>query len=77
MIFMLSLLPGINTALAKQILVVFVTQKSEKSYNRNNMIIITIVSFLPKILGRNWEFPKGSVWGGKSLFKVPGEEGFW
>ena len=32
-----------------------------------------IVSFLPKILGKNKDFPKGSVWGGKSLFKVVGE----
>ena len=30
----------------------------------------------PKILGRNWDFPKGSVWEGKSLFKVPGRKGF-
>ena len=35
-----------------------------------------IVSFLPKILGRNQDFPKDSVWGGESLFKVPGEKGF-
>ena len=41
------------------------------------VVITDIVSFLPKILGRNWDFPKGSVWGGKSLFKVPGEKGFW
>ena len=33
------------------------------------------VSFLSKILGRNQDFPKGSVWG-ESLFKVPGEKGF-
>ena len=35
-----------------------------------------IVSFLSKILGRNQDFPKGSVWEGKSLFKVPGRKGF-
>ena len=36
---------------------------------------LPIVSFLPKIQ----DFPKSSVWGeeGKSLFKVPGEKGFW
>ena len=29
-----------------------------------------------KILGRNQDFPKGYVWEGKSLFKVPGRKGF-
>ena len=41
------------------------------------VVITDIVSFLPKILGRNQDFPKGSVWRGKSLFKVHGEKGFW
>ena len=37
-----------------------------------------IVSFLPKIFGRNQDFPKGSVWGEVTFFfKVPGEKGFW
>ena len=30
---------------------------------------VGIVSFLPKILGRNWDFPKGSVWGGGVTFQ--------
>ena len=34
-----------------------------------------ILSFHPKILRRNQDFSKGSVWG-KSLFKVPEEEWF-
>ena len=34
------------------------------------------MSFLSKILGRNQDFPKGSIWEGKSLFKVPGRKGF-
>ena len=38
---------------------------------------LNIVSFLPKLLGRNQDFRKGFVWRGKSLFKVPGEKGFW
>ena len=33
------------------------------------------VSFLSKNLGRNQDFPKGSVWG-KLFFKVPREKGF-
>ena len=42
------------------------------------VVITDIVPFLPKILWRNQDFPKGSVGRGelKSLFKVPGEKGF-
>ena len=34
------------------------------------------MSFLPKILGRNWDFPKGSVWGGSHFSKCLGRKGF-
>ena len=33
-----------------------------------------IVSFLPKILGRNQDFTRGPVWGGDSVLKMPGEK---
>ena len=36
-----------------------------------------IVSFLPKILGRNQDFTRGPVWGGELCFKNAwGEIGF-
>ena len=35
-----------------------------------------IVSFLPKILGRNRDFPKGSVCGGSHFSKYLGRNGF-
>ena len=35
-----------------------------------------IVSFLPKIWGRNQDFPKVSVWGGSHFLKCLGRKGF-
>ena len=35
-----------------------------------------IVSFLPKISGRNQDFTKGSVWGGSHFSKCLGRKGF-
>ena len=64
------------------LLIIFGMNTGIKGGNPNLMGIFqlldpgfTIVSFLPKILGRNQDFTKSSVWE-KSLFKLPAEKGF-
>ena len=44
-------------------------------FTQLDMEVHSVIS--PQNFGEKQDFPEGYVWGGKSLFKVPWEKGFW
>ena len=56
-----------------------ITHKICKAYVPYKMLkihLVSIVSFLLKLFGKNQDFPKGSVWGKSHFSKCLGRKGF-